>query len=124
MFCIYYLSNGYNAKKAAIDAGYSEKTAAEMGYENMKKPHLRAFMKERMDKIFESTGFTTEKAVKLLEKIAHKGIETEDLDASIKAINERNKMEFVYTAEKEKDSSDNVNMQPVKEILDKSRKEF
>jgi phage terminase small subunit len=43
-----------NAGAAAIRAGYSEKTAYEMGYENLRKPHLAEYiqtlMKERSDK--------------------------------------------------------------------------
>lgn len=39
MFCLEYLID-LNAKQAAIRAGYSEKTATEMGYENLSKPHV------------------------------------------------------------------------------------
>lgn len=35
-----YAANGGNSTKAAIAAGYSEKTAAEMGYENLTKPQI------------------------------------------------------------------------------------
>lgn len=35
----------FNGTRAAIDAGYSEATACEMGYENLRKPHI----KERID---------------------------------------------------------------------------
>ena len=31
-----------NATRAAIRAGYSEKTATEIGYENLRKPHVAA----------------------------------------------------------------------------------
>jgi phage terminase small subunit len=30
-----------NATQAAIRAGYSEDTATEMGYENLRKPHIK-----------------------------------------------------------------------------------
>lgn len=30
----------FNATRAAKAAGYSESTAAEMGYENLRKPHI------------------------------------------------------------------------------------
>lgn len=44
-----------NARKAAKLAGYSEKTAAEMGYENLNKPHIKKALdkarKERADRI-------------------------------------------------------------------------
>ena len=38
-FCEEYLVD-LNATQAAIRAGYSEKTAKEMGYENLTKPHI------------------------------------------------------------------------------------
>ena len=37
-----YCSNGFNAAKAARDAGYSAKTARGMGTENLLKPHIKA----------------------------------------------------------------------------------
>jgi phage terminase small subunit len=39
-----------NATQAAIRAGYSEKTAAEMGYENLRKPQIQAAVTEAMQK--------------------------------------------------------------------------
>lgn len=41
LFCIEYCSNGYNASKAAVTAGYSANTCAEIGYENLRKPHIK-----------------------------------------------------------------------------------
>lgn len=37
-----YLTNGFNATKAAIAAGYSERTARQIGYENLTKPDIRS----------------------------------------------------------------------------------
>lgn len=39
LFIEYYLQS-FNATKSAIWAGYSEKTATEIGYENLRKPHI------------------------------------------------------------------------------------
>jgi phage terminase small subunit len=39
-FCEYYVANGGNATEAAKQAGYSEKTASETGYENLNKPQI------------------------------------------------------------------------------------
>ena len=36
-----YVSNGFNARKAAITVGYSKKAAVEQGSENLSKPHIR-----------------------------------------------------------------------------------
>lgn len=40
MFCLYFLKNR-NAKLAAIKAGYSKRSAASIGCENLTKPHIR-----------------------------------------------------------------------------------
>jgi len=41
LFCRFFVNNR-NATQAAIKAGYSPKTAAVIGYENLNKPHIRA----------------------------------------------------------------------------------
>ena len=46
-FCDFYIETG-NAKEAAIRAGYSEKTAKQIGQENLTKPDLRADIDERL----------------------------------------------------------------------------
>jgi phage terminase small subunit len=46
-FADYYIETG-NATEAAIKAGYSKKTAKETGYENLTKPHIKAYIEERM----------------------------------------------------------------------------
>ncbi len=43
-----YLANGFNATQAAIKAGYSEKTARQIGSENLTKPVIRAAIDERL----------------------------------------------------------------------------
>lgn len=44
MFCRYYVSNGHNATRAAISAGYSKNTAREIARENLTKPYIKAFI--------------------------------------------------------------------------------
>lgn len=39
----------WNASGAAFRAGYSEKTCGEMGYENLKKPHIKKAIDERVE---------------------------------------------------------------------------
>ncbi|NST81221.1 terminase small subunit [Enterococcus faecalis] len=46
-FCDFYIETG-NAKEAAIRAEYSEKTAKQIGQENLTKPDLRAYIDERL----------------------------------------------------------------------------
>ena len=45
-FCELYVANGHNATKAALDAGYSEKTARTIGSENLSKPDIQEYIKE------------------------------------------------------------------------------
>ena len=42
-----------NATQAAIRAGYSEKTAKEIGYENLTKPHILTAIQDRMKELEE-----------------------------------------------------------------------
>lgn len=46
-FADYYLESG-NASEAARKAGYSKKTAYSIGTENLQKPEISAYIKERM----------------------------------------------------------------------------
>jgi phage terminase small subunit len=46
-FADYYIETG-NATESAIKAGYSEKTAKEIGCENLTKPHIRQYIDERI----------------------------------------------------------------------------
>lgn len=47
-FADYYIQTG-NATEAAIKAGYSEKTARSTGSENLTKPDISAYIRERLD---------------------------------------------------------------------------
>ncbi len=62
-FCKEYLVD-LNSTAAAKRAGYSEKTAAEMGYENMKKPHLQKYIQKSMDKRLEKVQISAEDVLK------------------------------------------------------------
>ena len=44
-----------NAKQAALEAGYSPKTAKQMGVENLSKPYLKAAIDERMKAMEDDT---------------------------------------------------------------------
>ncbi len=46
-FCDEYIKLG-NAKEAAINAGYSKRTAKSIGAENLTKPDLKKYIDERM----------------------------------------------------------------------------
>ena len=49
-FCDEYLID-CNAKQAAIRAGYSEKTAYSIANENLKKPELKAYIDEQLERL-------------------------------------------------------------------------
>ena len=50
LFICEYCNNGFNATQAAISAGYSKKTAKEMGAENLTKPHIAVEVDKRKKK--------------------------------------------------------------------------
>lgn len=62
-----YLLNGGNSTKAAIKAGYSEKTAGEMGYENLNKPQIKAAIEKHQQKAEKSFIWSKEKKLEMLQ---------------------------------------------------------
>ena len=49
-FADYYITSG-NATEAATKAGYSKNTACEIGFENLRKPHIKEYIDERNNAI-------------------------------------------------------------------------
>ena len=68
-FCEEYLID-LNATQAAIRAGYSEKTAEVIGFENLRKPNIAEYIKKHMDKRQERTEITADRILKELALIA------------------------------------------------------
>ena len=93
-----YLLNGGNGRQAAIKAGYSEKTAAEMAAENLNKPNIKKAIEEHQEKANKSFIWSKEKKLEILQKLV--GVATsEDGDkgminmaSAIAAIKEHNLM--------------------------------
>lgn len=50
LFCEEYIKDP-NATQAAINAGYSEKTAFSIGCENLKKPYIKEYIDSRMEEM-------------------------------------------------------------------------
>lgn len=69
-FCEAYITNGFNALQAAISAGYSERTAKEMGYENLTKPHIAEYITKFKGEATERALVTVEDVVRGLLKEA------------------------------------------------------
>jgi phage terminase small subunit len=68
-FADYYIETG-NATESAIRAGYSEKTAKEMGYENLTKPHIREHIDSVLKEIGNKRIMNAEEVMTLLTSIA------------------------------------------------------
>ena len=95
-----------NATQAAIRAGYSENTASEIGYENLRKPQIaEAIQKARLERS-EKTESSAEWVIKRLE------IEAEKKESSgaerISALDKLGKHHGVY----EVDNSQKVQIPP------------
>ena len=90
-----YIKTG-NATQSAIEAGYSKKTAAVIGAENLIKPNIKSYIAEHMDKIASDRVMGYTEAVELLTSIARgelmetvvvgtmDGVETVEKEADIK----------------------------------------
>lgn len=62
-----------NATQAAIRAGYNEKTAKAIGYENLTKPYLKNEIDKRLAKRATDNGITAEFVLNGIKGIAVKG---------------------------------------------------
>lgn len=64
-----YIKSG-NATQAAIEAGYSTKTARVIGQENLLKPALKNYIDERMNQLDSERIMDAKEAMQLLTSIA------------------------------------------------------
>ena len=82
-FADYYIETG-NATESAIKAGYSKKTAAVIGTENLTKPNIKQYIDERLSKIEDERIAKGEEVLRYLTKVM-RGEEKDQfgLDASL-----------------------------------------
>ena len=66
-----------NATQAAIRAGYSEKTAKEIGSENLTKPNIQKAIQEAQNKLSERTGITQNYVLKNIQKVVERCMQQE-----------------------------------------------
>lgn len=66
-----------NATQAAIRAGYSAKTAKEIGSENLTKPNIAKAIQEAQSKLSERTGITQEYVLSNIQKVIERCIQQE-----------------------------------------------
>lgn len=69
-FVTHYLANGLNATKAAIAAGYSVKTAASIGQENLTKPEIAAEIANRTEKTLAKLDISPERTLDMIGRLA------------------------------------------------------
>ena len=69
LFCEEYLVD-LNATQAAIRAGYSKKTAAVVGYENLTKPHIAEAIEKSMEERQKRIHITQDRVLQELSRIA------------------------------------------------------
>lgn len=96
-FCEEYLID-LNATQAAIRAGYSEKTAQEMGSENLSKPIISEYIAACQKEIRERTNITQDWVVNRLKEISDRCMQAEPVMAWIGG-------EYVESGEYKFDSS-------------------
>ena len=86
-FCYEYVLH-LNATKAAINAGYSEKTAFIIGSENLRKPYIKERIRYMQDNLAETAQLSALRVLKEHEKIAFNDKEkTADKQKSLDSIN-------------------------------------
>lgn len=66
LFCQHYIANGFNGTKAAIAAGYSEKTANEIAAENLAKPSIKGRIEELKGEMLKKMEITQEDVMKFI----------------------------------------------------------
>lgn len=68
-----------NATQAAIKAGYSKNTAAETGYENLNKPHIKIEIEKRLKKIEDAKIAKADEVLKFLTSVLRGEITEEEV---------------------------------------------
>jgi len=88
MFCQEYVADAdLNATRAAINAGYSESTAQQIGSENLLKPVIKARIAELQKDRLERIGLTQDEVLIELKNFAYSDI-TETLTLTVEQIKE------------------------------------
>lgn len=72
-FCEEYVID-WNATRAAITAGYSEKTARSIGQENLTKPDIQLYISEIQNKLEKLSGISALRNLLELKKMAYSNI--------------------------------------------------
>lgn len=84
MFCQEYMID-LNATQASIRAGYSEKTAKEIGCENLTKPNIQAEIQRLKAERISRVQLTADKVLEDIERVRGKAESSEQYNVSLKA---------------------------------------
>jgi phage terminase small subunit len=131
LFCEHYLSNGKNGSEAARQAGYSKDTSGSIAAENLQKPQIVKYLKERMKEVIEKAGAGIDWRIEMLKKTAEgsfNGAASKDglINAAgvVSSISELNKMDGSYAPSKSDVKIEVPDLENVKEIADGAEKEI
>jgi phage terminase small subunit len=144
LFVDAYIANGCKREPAAKAAGYTKLSAPTVAHRFLQHAGVKAYMRERMQRAAEIKGLTPEflaeklhRGIKMSSKHLEVKVKNDDGDVKYTAFNhdaansmhkllgEAHRVLDLYPEEKKAaESTVNVNMQPVKEELDKARGKF
>ena len=117
IFCSEYVANGKKcAKKAAIAAGYSEKTAAVIGSENLNKPYIVEEIDRLLSPVLEKNEIKIEDIINEMQKIGFaneltlEGFEKLTVTDKLKALVELAKMAGAYNQDESNKTIINVSL--------------
>lgn len=94
-FADYYIELG-NATEAAIKAGYSEKTAKQIATENLSKPYLASYIKDKREKLSQKTEWTIERLINEFATNHSMAQQNDDIRASNDSMKEIGKLLGYY----------------------------
>ena len=112
MFCKEYMID-LNATQACIRSGYSKKTAKEMGYENLTKPHIQAEIQRLKREREKRIELTADKVLEDIERVRKKAEGSAQYTVSLKASELQGKHLAMFT---EKHKVDGEIKMPVVQI--------
>lgn len=133
IFALAYLSNGGNAADAAIQAGYSAKTAVVAGCRLLKDSRVQSYMAKHVEKTEQAVGATFEWKVKTLMDVVEKCMRgEEDKEGLFKhqgvvaAIAELNKMmgDYAPTKTESKNLTIEAPIEEVQKIMDSYKRDY
>ena len=100
-FCEFYIETG-NKTEAAIKAGYSKKTAAVIGDENLKKPYIREYIDQKLAEMSEKRVAKAQEVLETLTRILRRE-ERESVVVTVKTrkswYDEKGKKQTIETEE-------------------------